>query len=164
MVDPQSAHDVLLAVHVVAGTAGLVLGPVAMVLPKRPGLHPRVGIAYQVVLATLVLSAVGLAALDLADLWGLAMIAVLTEAAALSGWWAARRQFSGWLAWHVRLMCGSYVSLVTALLVVNWDSPLAWLLPTVIGSPLIAWASARATAGTAGSSPERIGAGLPVSS
>jgi len=57
-------------------------------------------------------------------------------------------------------MCGSYVSLVTALLVVSWDSPLAWILPTVIGSPLIARARARA----ARHSPDRIDAALPVSS
>ena len=41
-------------------------------------------------------------------------------------------------------MCGSYISLVTALLVVNWGSPLAWILPTVVGSPLIAVTSRRA--------------------
>jgi len=41
-------------------------------------------------------------------------------------------------------MAGSYVSLVTALLVVNWSSPLAWILPTVIGTPLIARSAARA--------------------
>ena len=45
---------------------------------------------------------------------------------------------------HVGLMAGSYVSLVTALLVVNWSNPLAWILPTVIGTPLIARATARA--------------------
>lgn len=169
MVDPQSAHDVLLALHIVAGTAGLALGPLAMMSPKRHGRHPRVGVAYQVVLAVLTLSALGLALLDMAQLWWLGLIAVLTEAAALSGWWARRRQFSGWLAWHVRLMCGSYVSLVTALLVVSWDSPLAWLLPTAIGSPLIAWATARATTATTGTrgttgTTERIDARLPISS
>jgi hypothetical protein len=37
-------------------------------------------------------------------------------------------------------MCGSYVSLTTALLVVNLGlgSVLAWMLPTVVGIPLIA--------------------------
>ena len=43
---------------------------------------------------------------------------------------------------------GSYIAMVTALLVVNWEnltgsrgvaSPWAWALPTVVGSPIIAW-------------------------
>ena len=160
MIDSQSVHDVLLLAHIGAGAAGLALGPIAMASPKRQGLHPRVGIAYQAVVAVLTLSALGLATLDMAELWWLALIAVLTEAAALSGWWVRRRQFVGWLAWHVRLMCGSYVSLVTAFLVVSWDSPLAWVVPTVIGSPLIAWATARAGQ----QSPRRIEEPLPVGS
>lgn len=174
MVDPQTAHDVLLTAHVVAGTTGLVLGPVAMALPKRPTRHPRVGLAYQAAVAILTLSALGLASLRASELWWLAVIALLTETAALVGWWARHRRFSGWLAWHVRLMCGSYVSLVTALLVVNWSSPLAWILPTIIGAPLIARASARASAGdrprtsasarATGSPPEQTEAGQALSS
>jgi hypothetical protein len=43
-------------------------------------------------------------------------------------------------------MCGSYISLTTALLVVNlgFGSVLAWVLPTVAGSPLIARRAYRA--------------------
>jgi hypothetical protein len=44
---------------------------------------------------------------------------------------------------HVRLVCGSYVSLVTALLVVSWGSVLAWILPTLIGTVLIERAATR---------------------
>ena len=137
-------HAALLGVHIAAGGIGLALGPLAMTAPKRPGRHPRTGVVYQAVLATLTISAVALAASAPARLWGLGVIAVATEAAALGGWWVARRRFDGWLGWHVGLMCGSYVSLVTALLVVNWDSPLAWIVPTVVGTPLIAVTAARA--------------------
>lgn len=73
------------------------------------------------------------------------MIAVATESAALIGWIVKRRHPPGWLPVHVGFMCGSYVSFVTAFLVVNWESPLAWILPTLIGSPLIALAVRRAT-------------------
>lgn len=72
------------------------------------------------------------------------MIAAATEAAALVGWFVRRRHRPGWLPWHVSLMCGSYVSFLTAFLVVNWHTPLAWILPTVIGSPLIAMSARRA--------------------
>jgi len=137
-------HTVLLAGHVVAGSAGLVLGPLAMTAVKRRGRHTRAGFAYQAAVFVLVATAVGLAALAWSRLWWLAAIAIATETAALGGWWTRRRRFPGWLAWHVRLMCGSYVSLFTALLVVNWGSVLAWVLPTVIGTPLIALTAARA--------------------
>lgn len=137
-------HGVLLVIHVLAGTAGLALGALALTATKRRGRHTRAGLAYQVVLVALTLSSVGLAALAWERLWWLAAIAVATEAAALAGLWVRRRRFAGWAPWHVRLMCGSYLSLVTALLVVNWGSPLAWVLPTAIGTPLIARAAGHA--------------------
>ncbi|HEV2766302.1 MAG TPA: hypothetical protein VGV63_01180 [Acidimicrobiales bacterium] len=133
----------VLAVHVAAGGAGLVLGPLAMGAAKVPGRHTRAGTAYQAAVAVVAASAVALATLAWARLWALAMIAVATEAAAVAGWWLARRRPTGWLPWHVRLLCGSYVSLVTALLVVNWSSPLGWVAPTIVGSPLIAVAAHR---------------------
>ena len=37
----MSLHTGFLIVHVAAGSAGLLLGPVAMLVPKRPGWHPR---------------------------------------------------------------------------------------------------------------------------
>jgi hypothetical protein len=136
-------HAVLMVLHVGAGAAGLLLGPVAMLAPKRRGRHTRVGIGYQVAIAGVAGSAVGLALLDWRRLWWLALIGVATEAAALGGLWARRRRFRGWLPVHIRLMCGSYISLATALLVVNWGSPVAWVLPTLIGTPLIARAASR---------------------
>ena len=48
-------------------------------------------------------------------------------------------------------MCGSYVSLVTAFLVVNVGSPLVWALPTVIAFPLISLAAKRASRPSIGS-------------
>jgi hypothetical protein len=38
-------------------------------------------------------------------------------------------------------MGGSYIALATALLVVNVGQqlPIVWFLPTIIGSPIIAW-------------------------
>ncbi len=134
----------LLTVHILAGTLGLLVGPAAMLAPKRPGLHPRLGLTYQVLTGLLCASAFGLVALK-PSLWWLGVIAMATWAAALGGWWARRRRFSGWLLWHVGLMCGSYISFVTAFLVVNLGlgSPIAWIAPTVVGTPLIARTSVR---------------------
>jgi len=134
----------LLTVHISAGSLALLTGPLAMLAPKRPGWHPRLGLAYQVLICLLCLSAGGLVILK-PSLWGFGIIATLTWAAALGGWWMRRHQPRGWLQWHVSLMCGSYISLVTALLVVNLSgrSPIAWILPTAVGTPLIAWKNVR---------------------
>lgn len=148
-------HDVLLAVHVAAGSAGLLAGLVALLAPKRRGRHPSAGRVYQVAVAALTVTAVGLAALDWGRLWWLALIAVATEAAALGGLWARRRRFPGWIAWHVRLMGASYISLVTALLVVNWPYLIVWVLPTVVGTPLNLVAARRAAARGRGAAPSR---------
>jgi hypothetical protein len=136
---------ILLSIHIGSGTAGLLLGPVAMRAPKRRGRHTTVGVAYQWVTVGLCASAVGLAALR-PSLWWLGAIAVATEVAALGGWFVQRRRRAGWLPLHVSLMSGSYVSFVTAFLVVNagiafWP---AWVAPTIIATPFIARAAGRA--------------------
>jgi hypothetical protein len=140
----------LLTVHITSGSLALLVGPLAMLASKRPGRHPRLGRAYELLIALLCLSAGGLAVLK-PSLWWLGLIAALTWAAALGGWWMRRRQPRGWLQWHVSLMCGSYLSLVTALLVVSLNgTAIAWIAPTVVGSPLIAWTNIRlARRGTA---------------
>jgi len=125
----------LLVVHIAAGSAGLIFGLIAMFLPKRAPWHPRVGDAYQVSVALLCASALGLVALE-PGLWGLGLIAGLA---------VRRRQRAGWIAVHVNLMGGSYISLVTAFLVVNLGGPVAWVLPSLAGSPLIARAVRRAS-------------------
>jgi hypothetical protein len=137
-------HGFVLIVHVVAGGLGLLVGPIAMLAPKRPGRHPRLGYAYQALTAVLCLTAFGLVVYQPA-LWWLGVIGAATWGTALGGWWARRRRFDGWLAWHIGLMCGSYISFVTAFLVVNLGlgSPLAWVAPTLIGTPLIARATIR---------------------
>lgn len=137
--------SVLLAVHVTCGVVGLVLGPFAMWASRRPAAHRPLGTAYQAVVLGLTVTAVGLAVQAPARLWWLGLVAVATEVAALAGWRERRRAAPGWLPRHVRLMCGSYLSFVTAALVVNWPSPLAWVLPTLIGTPLIEVAVQRAT-------------------
>jgi hypothetical protein len=137
----MSAHDIVLPIHVAAGSAGLVLGPVAMFSAKRRGLHTRVGTIYYWVFVALFVSAVGLAALNWSELWWLALIGAGSYGFALLGYLAAKRRWRGWLISHVSGQGGSYIAMTTALLVVNLGtaSPLAWIGPTVIGSPIIAY-------------------------
>ncbi len=56
------------------------------------------------------------------------------------GYLAAKMRWSGWLQYHISGQLGSYIAMTTAVLVVNvgkvwW----AWILPTIIGSPIISW-------------------------
>jgi uncharacterized membrane protein len=129
----------VLFIHITSGTLALLAGPVAMLLPKRRGWHTRLGSGYVVLVAVLSVSAIGLAIMKPA-LWWLGVVAGATLAAVLAGRELRRRRPPGWLPLHISLMCGSYVSLTTALFVVNlgFGSVLAWTLPTVVGTPLIA--------------------------
>jgi len=137
----SSLHAALLVLHVGSGSLGLLLAPFGLAARKARGRHTRIGWVYAGLVTVLAVSAVGLAALHWSRLWWLAAIAVATELAVLGGLLARRL---GSDVWHVSLMCGSYVSLVTALLVVNLGGPAAWILPTVVGSPVIAWTARRA--------------------
>jgi hypothetical protein len=134
-------HATLLVLHVGSGALALLLAPFGLAARKARGRHTRIGWVYAGLVSVLAASALGLSALHWSRLWWLAAIAVATELAVVGGLVARRRDSD---VWHVSLMCGSYLSLVTALLVVNLGGPVAWILPTVVGSPVIAWAARRA--------------------
>ncbi|MDQ3897904.1 MAG: hypothetical protein M3326_11810, partial [Actinomycetota bacterium] len=86
--------------------------------------------AYLAAVTVLTATAAGLVALR-PGLWPFLLLAGGTEAAIVGARYAPSH------AGYVRLVCGSYVSLVTALLVVSWGSILAWVLPTVVGTVLV---------------------------
>lgn len=137
-------RDAILPLHIGFGAIGLLVGPMAMRAPKRRGRHTTLGLWYQAITFGLCATAVGLVVYR-PRVWPLAVIAVLTEAAALRGWQVRRRARPGWVRLHVSLMCASYISFVTAFLVVNFQgSPWPWIVPTAIGPPLIARAASRA--------------------
>jgi uncharacterized membrane protein len=135
----MSLRDPVLVVHVLAGSGGLVLGPVAMTARKRRGRHTRVGEVYHWVMLVVCLSAFAMALLDFERIWWFLPIAVFSYANALLGYVAAKRRWRGWLRAHIGGMGGSYIALVTALLVVNSSpAPLwVWFLPTIVGTPLL---------------------------
>ncbi|HEX7275890.1 MAG TPA: hypothetical protein VF244_00810 [Acidimicrobiales bacterium] len=133
-------HDAVLAVHIVAGVAGLLLGGAGLGRPERLARWP-----YQSAVAVVTVGAVALAAMDWAGLWPFVILAVGTEAAALGAWWLHRRRPRKWEPWYLRLAYGTCVSLVTALLVVSWPSVVSWLLPTLVGAPRIERAALQAS-------------------
>lgn len=108
---------------------------------KRRGPHTRLGEAYHWIVLIVCLSAAMLAILAWERSWWFLPIAVFSYANVLVGYVAAKQRRPGWLPVHIGGMGGSYIALTTALLVgnVGRSLPLAWLLPTIIGSPMIAW-------------------------
>jgi hypothetical protein len=139
----MSAHTIALTIHVACGSVGLVLGPIAMVSGKRRGTHTRAGEAYHWLFLVLFASAVALAVLNWDEVWWLAFVGAASYGFAVLGYLAAKRRWAGWLRAHVAGQGGSYIAMVTALLVVNTGGayPLAWIVPTLIGTPIIRWVS-----------------------
>src|SRR5262249_40551584 len=138
--------DLFLLFHVSVGLTLLVLGLVALLGRKsRRARHPAVGHGY---FAALVLTlSTGL--LIGARHPGLTLFEVATPptfALGLLGWSAGLRRGQGWLRWHIVGMAGSYIGVVTAFgfqAVPRNLWPVWWVLPTVIGSTLIARATRR---------------------
>lgn len=134
-------RETLLAIHIAAGSAGLILGPIAMFAAKRRGRHTRTGEIYFWVYVVLVLSAFALAATNWDEAWFLVPIGAFSFSFALLGYLMAKRRPHRWLELHVSGQGGSYIAMTTALLVVNvgGDLLIVWFIPTILGSPLIAY-------------------------
>jgi hypothetical protein len=134
--------DPLLAVHVLAGSAGLLLGP-AWLLARRAG-SPGRAAALGYHLAVVVAAATGASlAVTTPGLAWLVPVAVLTQALAGAGALARRRGWRNWETVQPHLLGGSYIALVTALLIAETGNPLFWVLPAVIGQVPIAVAKRR---------------------
>ena len=133
-----------------AGVAGLILGPIAMFSTKwRNSRHINAGTLYHWVYFALFVTAVALALMKWDELWWLALIALFSYSFALMGYLAARRRWREWLQWHVAGQGGSYIAMTTALLVVNLgrESIVPWLVPTLVGSPILVWLTHEVAAG-----------------
>jgi hypothetical protein len=146
-------QDALLIIHIVCGAVGLVVAALALFAPKRRGWHTRLGRIYLLAVAGIVSTTLGLFLYAPTELLGLGIIGIATGICAGLGFWMvrARPMLRGgtWFTWHLNLMSSSYISFVTAFLVQMTDGHLlAWLLPTIIGSPLIALRTARAVTGS----------------
>ena len=113
--------EIILAVHIVLGVTGLILGVIAMLARKRPGRHTRVGEAYHWVMLAVCATAGLMALLDWQRLRWFVLIAMGSYAFALAGYVAAKRRWQGWLRAHLAEQGGSYIAMVPAVLVVNWE-------------------------------------------
>jgi hypothetical protein len=133
-------------VHILLGLACVVTGAIAMLSPKRAGRHPRNGTIYFWCLGGVFLTAAGLAAVRWAHDYHLFVLGTLSFAAACLGREARRRGWRRWTRLHIAGMGASYLLLLIAFYVDNgrnlplWKElppPAYWLLPAVVGIPLI---------------------------
>jgi len=150
--DSRPVFLATLAVHVTAGTVSAFSGALAAFSRKQVGRHPRAGKVYLVGLATIFVTATIMAAMRWRYSWHLFVIACVAFGLGLLGLFARERQWHRWMTWHGSAMGMSYVTLLTGFYVDNghqlplWNrlpTIAFWLLPSVIGVPLIVWALAR---------------------
>lgn len=144
-------HAALLTVHILAGTAGLVLGPVAMYHDTRRFEAGQAGTGrasgvYRSAVVLVCATAVGLVVENRPELWWLVAVSVLTYALAVLAKESAARRYRGWTHGYAHGQGGSYIALVTALIVVavTVDGPatgtaqlVPWLAPSAFGTVLI---------------------------
>jgi uncharacterized membrane protein HdeD (DUF308 family) len=154
-IDIPSTNPVFLAVagiHILLGLACVISGAIAMLSRKRAGRHPRYGTAYFWCLAGVFVTASGIAAVRWAEDYHLFVLGLLSFAAACLGRQARRERWRFWVRLHIAAMGSSYVLLLIAFYVDNGKSlPLwrelppvtYWLLPAVVGIPLIVHALVR---------------------
>lgn len=132
--------------HILPGLACVVAGAIAMLSQKRAGRHPRNGTIYFWCLGGVFLTAAGLAAVRWTQDYHLFVLGTLSFAAACLGRQARRRRWRHWIALHITGMGTSYLLLLIAFYVDNgrnlpfwkeFPSVAYWLLPAVVGIPLI---------------------------
>jgi hypothetical protein len=147
--DPGAVFAVALAVHIAAGLTAVIAGAIAATAAKRPGRHPTAGRTYLIALGFVFATATVLSAIRWREDAHLFAIACVASGLGLFGWRARRRQRPGWPTRHAIGMGGSYIALLTGFYVDNgpflpvWNRlPHAtyWLLPSLVGTPLIWWA------------------------
>jgi len=138
--------DLLLPFHVSVGLVLLLLGLFALAGRKsRLGRHPTVGNAYFAALVLTLSTGMVIGGRHA----GLTLFEIATPptfALGLVGWLAGRWRRRGWLRWHIVGMAGSYIGVVTAFgfqAIPRSLWPIWWLVPTAVGSALIARATRR---------------------
>ncbi|MBV9484441.1 MAG: hypothetical protein JO246_00125 [Frankiaceae bacterium] len=139
-------RDIFLVVHISAGCLGLLVLPVIIVGEKGTARHVRLGRTFLWCLRVVAASAAMLAVINFRELWWFLLIAAFSLAlgeVGSRGW--RRRTFDTAASQHISGMGGAGIAFVTAVMVVNFGkvNPIAWVAPTIIGSPIIAVTIAR---------------------
>jgi hypothetical protein len=141
-----------LIIHIGCGLTAVIAGALAAAARKAPGRHPAAGRVYLLAVGGVFATATVLAAIRWRHDWHLFLIGTIAFALALYGYLARRNQRAGWPIHHASAMGSSYITLLTGFYVDNgqflpvWNRLphiTYWLLPAVIGTPLILFALRR---------------------
>jgi hypothetical protein len=139
----------IVAVHVPIGVLAVVTGVAAMLKEKRRGAHTRFGSVYFWCLGALFVTSAALSAMRWFEDYHLFVLGAVAFSAAVIGRLARRRRWRTRIDLHIVGMGISYIVMLTAFYVDNgknlplWrDLPHVayWLLPSVVGLPVIFWA------------------------
>ena len=140
-------RDPLLWMHVAAGAAGLLSGPLWLAVRLRGRRDGALARTYQLAVAVVAASG-GVLAVTTPGLAWLLPVAVLTAGLAGAGALARARDWPHWRSLQPHLLGGSYIALVTGALVVSTGNPVWWVLPALVGQVPIAVAKRRLHRGT----------------
>lgn len=141
-----------LSAHVLSGFTCVVVGPVTMLIRKRRGPHTLLGEVYFWSLAVVFVSASGLSIMHWPMDAYLLVLGTMSFGSGVLAYLARKTQWKGWLAPHIIGMGMSYVVLLTAFYVDNGPKLTGvdrlphlayWLVPSLIGIPLILRAMGR---------------------
>jgi hypothetical protein len=153
---PSLPFAALLVVHIAAGLTAVVAGATAMLSPKRSGRHPKAGRTYFTALCVVCATAGGMAAMHGPEDTYLVVLGGCSLASASVAYLARHYRWLGWIRLHILGMGISYIVLLTAFYVDNgprlpvWDRlPVLafWIVPSLIGFPLVARACVQLRAG-----------------
>lgn len=147
-----STDPVFLAVvrfHILVGIACVTAGVIAMLSRKGRGRHSTFGTVYYWCLAVVVVTATGLSVVRWAENYHLFYLGMLSLLAASIARTALRHHWRNRVRLHIAGMGMSYILMLTAFYVDNGKNlPLwkelpqiaFWLLPAVLGLPLLVYA------------------------
>jgi len=136
----------LLAIHVLAGLACVVAGAVAMLSKKQAGPHHKAGTVYYIFIWIVFITATIMAITRWKEDYHLFILGLISFCAAFIGRRARRHHWKKWSIIHIMGMGLSYILLITAFYVdngkflpiwKNFDPLVYWLLPSVIGIPIL---------------------------
>ena len=144
--DEGPAFLVILLVHILAGLTGVVCGATAALSRKGGPTHVRFGRIYGWALVAIIATMAAMAVMRWQENWHLVPIGLVAGTALAIGWLDRRRKAEGHDRVHIVAMGCSYVALLTGFYVDNGPHlPLwqylpdwsFWVLPSVVGLPII---------------------------
>ncbi|MGE7975629.1 DUF2306 domain-containing protein [Bacillus cereus] len=136
----------ILFIHILVGVICLIAGLAAMLTPKKMRLHKKLGEIYHFSFIIVLITTIGMAIIHWESSSHLLYIGFISYSLALIGYLAGKFKCKNWIAIHIGSVLGSYIAILTAVLVVNvnrlpvlnnYNPLIFWLLPTIIGSPII---------------------------